>query len=140
MRDAGKIRHIGLSNINLDELVRARRIVEIASVQNNYNVGNRASEPVLEHCEANGIAFIPYFPLDGGDLHTIEELRPIARAHAASVWQVGLAWLLHRSPAILPIPGTSSPEHLAENVAAASLALTPEEFETLDGLAVAETR
>ncbi len=140
LRDAGKIRQIGLSNVNLDELQRARRIVEIASVQNNYNVGNRLHEPVLEHCEANGIAFIPYFPLDGGDLHTVEELRPIARAHAASVWQVGLAWLLHRSPVMLPIPGTSSPEHLAENVAAASLSLTREEFETLDGLAAAETR
>ena len=89
------------------------------SVQNNYNVGNRASEPVLEHCEANGIAFIPYFPLDGGDLHTDGGAAPIARAHEATVWQVGLAWLLHRSPAILPIPGTSSPEHLEENVAAA---------------------
>ncbi len=137
LRDAGKIRHIGLSNVNLDELVRARRIVEIASVQNNYNVGNRAHEPVLEHCEAHGIAFIPYFPLDAGDLHTVEELAPIARAHAASVWQIGLAWLLHRSPAMLPIPGTSSPEHLAENVAAASLALTPDEFDTLDAVAAA---
>ena len=140
LRDAGKIRHIGLSNINLDELTRALRIVEIASVQNNYNVGNRLHEPVLEHCEANGIAFIPYFPLDGGDLHTVEALRPIAQAHGASIWQVGLAWLLHRSPVMLPIPGTSSPEHLAENVAAASLSLSREEFETLDGLAAAETR
>jgi pyridoxine 4-dehydrogenase len=140
LHDAGKIRHIGLSNVNLDELQRARGIVEIASVQNNYNVGNRLHEPVLEHCEANGIAFIPYFPLDGGDLHTLEELRPIARAHDASVWQVGLAWLLHRSPVMLPIPGTSSPEHLAENVAAASLSLSPAEFEALDGLALPEVR
>ena len=72
-------------------------------VQNNYNVGNRASESVLEHCEASGIAFIPYFPLDGGDLHTIDALRPIAEAHHASIWQIGLAWLLHRSAAMLPV-------------------------------------
>ena len=118
--------------------MRARRIVDVASVQNNYNVGNRAHEPVLEHCEAHGVAFIPYFPLDAGDLHTVGRAAPIAREHAASVWQVGLAWLLHRSPAMLPIPGTSSPEHLAENVAAASLALTKEEFDTLDAVAAAE--
>ena len=134
-RDAGKIRHVGLSNVNLEQLQRAERIVEIASVQNNYNVGNRVSEPVLAYCEAKAIAFIPYFPLDGGDLATLESLRSIAEAHAATVWQVGLAWLLQRSPAILPIPGTSSLEHLAENVAASQLTLSEAERAALDRIA-----
>jgi aryl-alcohol dehydrogenase-like predicted oxidoreductase len=126
---------VGLSNVNLEQLERAERIVEIASVQNNYNVGNRTSEPVLEYCERNGIAFIPYFPLDGGDLHTVERLRPIAQAHGATIWQIGLAWLLARSPWMLPIPGTSSFEHLEENVAASSLKLSEEEVATLNELA-----
>jgi pyridoxine 4-dehydrogenase len=140
LRDDGKIRFVGLSNVNLEQLQRAQRIVEITAVQNNYNVGNRTSEAELEHCEANGIAFIAYFPLDGGDLHTVEALRPIARAHGASVWQIGLAWLLHRSAALLPIPGTSSLEHLAENMASACLSLSPEEFRLLDDLDAAQTR
>jgi aryl-alcohol dehydrogenase-like predicted oxidoreductase len=139
LRDAGKIRLVGLSNVDLEQLRRAQRIVEIASVQNNYNVGNRTSEPVLEHCERNGIAFIPYFPLDGGDLHTVGALTPIARAHGATIWQIGLAWLLARSPAMLPIPGTSSLEHLEENVAASAIALTVTERATLDDLAAART-
>ncbi len=135
LRDEGKIRFVGLSNVDLDELERAQRIVEIASVQNNYNVVNRVSEPVLEHCARYGIAFIPYFPLDGGDLEAVAALQPIARAHGASLWQVGLAWLLAHSPAILPIPGTSSAAHLEENVAAAKLHLSEAETATLDGLA-----
>jgi aryl-alcohol dehydrogenase-like predicted oxidoreductase len=139
LRDAGKIRLVGLSNVDLEQLRHAQRIVEIASVQNNYNVGNRTSEPVLDHCERSGIAFIPYFPLDGGDLHTVEALAPIARAHGATIWQIGLAWLLARSPAMLPIPGTSSLEHLEENVAASKIALTATERATLDDLAAART-
>ncbi len=135
LRDSGKIRHVGLSNVDIEQLYRAQRVVEIASVQNNYNVGNRFSEPVLAHCELKGIAFIPYFPLDGGDLVTIGALTPIARAHGATVWQVGLAWLLRRSPAMLPIPGTSSLEHLAENVGASQLELSEQEYAALDGLA-----
>lgn len=138
LRDAGKVRHVGLSNVDLDQLKRAQRIVEIVSVQNNYNVGNRASEPVLKYCEANGIAFIPYFPLDGGDLAAMKELSPIAAARAASVWQVGLAWLLRHSPATLPIPGTSSLAHLEENVAATGLALTQDDYRRLCLLADAE--
>jgi aryl-alcohol dehydrogenase-like predicted oxidoreductase len=134
LRDAGKIRLVGLSNVDLEQVRRAQRIVEIASVQNNYNIGNRTSEPVLEHCERNGMAFIPYFPLDGGDLHTVGALTPIARAHGATIWQIGLAWLLARSPAMLPIPGTSSLEHLEENVAASEIALTATELATLDDI------
>jgi pyridoxine 4-dehydrogenase len=138
LREEGKVRLIGLSNVNLEQLRLAERIVEIASVQNNYNVGNRASELVLEHCERGGVAFIPYFPLDGGDLHTVEALTPIAQAHGATIWQIGLAWLLARSPAMLPIPGTSSLEHLEENVAASHIALSQAERAELDRIAAAQ--
>jgi aryl-alcohol dehydrogenase-like predicted oxidoreductase len=106
-------------------------------VQNNYNVGNRHSEPVLKYCEPRGIAFISYFPLDGGDLSALGALTPIARAHGATIWQIGLAWLLHHSPVILPIPGTASLEHLAENVAAAQVRLREDEYAELDRLAAA---
>ncbi|HEY6325302.1 MAG TPA: aldo/keto reductase [Candidatus Cybelea sp.] len=135
LRDAGKIRYIGLSNVNVEQLRDAERVVEIASVQNNYNVGNRSSEPVLEHCADNGLAFIPYFPLDAGDIGAVDALRPIANAHGATIFQVALAWLLRRSPAMLPIPGTSSLEHLAENVAAAGLTLTEGEYTALERVA-----
>jgi pyridoxine 4-dehydrogenase len=128
LQEAGKIRFAGLSNVDLEQLERARRVVEIASVQNNYNVGHRLSEPIVEYCERNGIAFIPYFPLDGGDLEEVERLTAIAQAHGATIWQVGLAWLLAHSPALLPIPGTSSLDHLEENVAASALRLSDEEL------------
>jgi pyridoxine 4-dehydrogenase len=131
LRAAGKIRHVGLSNVDLEQLQRAQGIVEVVSVQNNYNVGNRTSENVLRYCEANGITFIPYFPLDGGDLPEMQALAPIAAAHAATIWQVALAWLLQHSPATLPIPGTASLAHLDENVAAAELELNAEEVATL---------
>ena len=127
LRDDGKIRCVGLSNVTLEQLTEAERIVEIASVQNRYHVGDRASESVLHHCEERGLAFIPYFPLDGGDLHSIEALHPIAAAHGATIWQIGLAWLLAHSSSMLPIPGTSSLAHLEENVAAERLSLAPEE-------------
>jgi pyridoxine 4-dehydrogenase len=137
LRDQGKIRLVGLSNVELHQLQRAEEIVEIASVQNNYNVGNRVSEPVLRYCEAKGLAFIPYFPLDAGDITALDVLRPIAAAHEATVFQIALAWLLRHSPAMLPIPGTSSLEHLEENVAAAQLELSEEEYEGLDRVAAA---
>jgi pyridoxine 4-dehydrogenase len=131
LRDAGKVRHVGLSNVDLDQLKRARGIVEIVSVQNNYNVGNRTSEPVLKYCETNGIAFIPYFPLDGGDLAANQALSSLAAARNTTIWQVGLAWLLRHSPAMLPIPGTSSVAHLEENVAATALLLNDDEYREL---------
>ena len=134
LRDAGKIRYAGLSNVTLAQLQAARGVLEIASVQNSYNVGDRESESIVEYCQANGIVFIPYFPLDGGDLHAIEGLKPIAALAGATIWQVGLAWLLHRSPTILPIPGTSSLAHLEENVAAAGLHLSDEVYKQLDTL------
>jgi pyridoxine 4-dehydrogenase len=134
LRDAGKIRFVGLSNVELHQLQRAEAIVEIASVQNNYNVGNRVSESVMRYCEAKGLAFLPYFPLDAGDIAELAVLSPIAAAHGATVFQVALAWLLRHSPATLPIPGTSSLEHLEENVGAARLELSEEEYERLDRL------
>ena len=132
LRDEGKIRCIGLSNVGLDQLQRAERIVEIASVQNNYNVGNRVSEPIVEYCESKGIAFIPYFPLDAGDIAAIPALEQIGVEHGATIWQIALAWLLAHSPATLPIPGTSSPAHLVENVAARDVALSGADLTVLD--------
>lgn len=128
----GKIRHVGVSNVSVEQLAEARRIVEIASVQNEYNLGNRESDDVLEACEAEGIAFLPWYPLDAGELAgrggPVEE---IARAHDATPAQVALAWLLQRSPVTIPIPGTSSLEHLEENMAAAGLTLSAEELASL---------
>jgi pyridoxine 4-dehydrogenase len=135
LQEQGKIRFIGLSNVDLEQLQRAQEIAPIASVQNNYNVGNRVSEPIVEYCAGNGIAFIPYFPLDGGDLADIGALASIAHAHGATIWQLGLAWLLAHSPAMLPIPGTSSVAHLEENVAASTITLSEEDIATLDRIA-----
>jgi pyridoxine 4-dehydrogenase len=132
LRDTGKIRLAGLSNVTLEQLQRAETIVEIASVQNNYDVGNRVSEPLLRYCERKGIVFIPYFPLDGGDLDALRALTPIAQQHGATIWQIGLAWLLAHSPAMLPIPGTSSLAHLEENVASRNVKLTREDLAALD--------
>ena len=131
LQDAGKIRFAGLSNVDLEQLERARRIVDIVSVQNSYNVGHRVSDPVLAYCESHAMAFVPFFPIDAGDIHEIESLAPIAAAHGATVYQVALAWLLQRSPVMLPIPGTSSQAHLEENVAAAALHLSDAEMEAL---------
>jgi aryl-alcohol dehydrogenase-like predicted oxidoreductase len=128
LREEGKIAHIGLSNVDVDQLAVAREMVPVASVQNRYSVGDRESEPMLELCERDGIAFIPWFPLGSGGLSTEGVISRIADDHGATPFQVALAWLLARSPVMLPIPGTSSVEHLEENVAAASLRLTEEEF------------
>ncbi len=128
----GKVRYVGLSEISVDELRHAQSILPIASVQNRYNLTDKGSEDVLEACEADGIAFIPWFPLASGELSQpggpVDE---IAANHDASPGQVALAWLLRRSPVMLPIPGTSSVEHLEENVAGASLQLTDDEYAEL---------
>jgi pyridoxine 4-dehydrogenase len=128
----GKIRHIGLSNVNTEELARARELVTVVSVQDRYSLSDRHHEQVLETSERDGLAFIPWFPLAMGEL-TREggPLDEVARAHGATPAQVALAWLLQRSPVMLPIPGTSSIEHLEENVAAAQLRLTNRELESL---------
>jgi pyridoxine 4-dehydrogenase len=135
LRDEGKIGHIGISNVNLEQLERAREVTPVVSVQNRYSINARNSDPLLDACERDGIAFIPWFPLGSGGLATDGAISRIAQAHDASPFQVALAWLLARSPVMLPIPGTSSVEHLEENVAAASLRLSEQEFEELSALA-----
>jgi pyridoxine 4-dehydrogenase len=125
----GKIRHIGLSNVDARQLAQARRVATIVSVQNRYNLVDRYSEGVLDACERDGIAFLPWFPLGFGSLtHGAGRLADVALSRGATQAQIALAWLLRRSPVILPIPGTSSLEHLEENVAAAALGLTDAEF------------
>ena len=136
MQDAGKIRHIGLSNVDRKEIDRARKIVPIVSVQNRYNIEDRESEDVLVYCEKEKLGFLPWFPIGGGrGLKAENPLNTAAKAHGVSVFQVALAWLLERSPVMLPIPGTSSLAHLEENVAAAKLKLTPEEWKAIDAIA-----
>jgi pyridoxine 4-dehydrogenase len=133
LREEGKIRLIGLSNVTQEHIERARKIVPIVSVQNRYSFADREWDYVVDYCESNGIAFIPWFPLGAGKVAG-EVLNQIAKAHGATPKQVALAWLLRRSPIMLPIPGTSSVEHLEENVAAASVRLTDEEYERLAGV------
>ncbi|PYJ05286.1 MAG: oxidoreductase [Verrucomicrobia bacterium] len=136
MQDAGKIRHIGLSNVDPEEIVRARKIVPIVSVQNRYNIEDRKSENVLVYCEKENLGFLPWFPIGGGSgLKPENPVNLAAKAHGVSVYQVALAWLLARSPVMLPIPGTSSLAHLEDNVAAAKLKLTPEEWKAIDAIA-----
>ncbi|GAC1329142.1 MAG: aldo/keto reductase [Candidatus Dormibacteria bacterium] len=131
LQQAGKIRHIGVSNVGRTKLAAARALVEVVSVQNRYNLLDRTSEDVLVECQEDGIAFIPWFPLGGGPL-AAEALQRVAERHGATAMQVGLAWLLHRSPVMLPIPGTSSVVHLEENVRAAALQLTDADVEELE--------
>jgi pyridoxine 4-dehydrogenase len=133
LRDEGKIRLVGLSNVTREHIERARKIVPIVSVQNRYSFADREWDYVVDYCAANGIAFIPWFPLAAGRVAG-DVLNEIAQAHQASPKQVALVWLLRRSPIVLPIPGTSSVEHLEENVAAASVQLTQEEHERLRDL------
>jgi len=133
LRREGKIRMVALSNVTQEHIERARRIVPIVSVQNRYSFADREWDYVVDYCERNRIAFIPWFPLGAGRIAG-EVLSQIAQAHQAVATQVALAWLLRRSPIILPIPGTSSIEHLGQNVAAASLRLGEEDFVTLGGV------
>jgi pyridoxine 4-dehydrogenase len=136
MKDAGKIRHVGLSNVEPEEIERARKIVPIVSVQNRYNIQERKSENALVYCEKNGLGFLPWFPIGGTrGLKPENALNAAAKAHGVSVFQVALAWLLERSAVMLPIPGTSSLPHLEENVAAAKLKLAPEEWKAINALA-----
>ncbi len=135
MRKEGKIRHVGLSNVTTDQLATAQTIVPIASVQNRYNLTDREHEDVLNACEQRGIAFIPWYPLATGELAKPGgRLDEIARAHDATPSQLALAWLLKRSPIMLPIPGTSRVAHLEENMAAARIQLNDDEFQEIDAL------
>jgi len=133
LRDEGKIRLVGLSNVTQEHIERARKIVPIVSVQNRYSFADREWDYVVDYCQRNRLAFIPWFPLGAGRVAG-EVLDRIAQAHGASRTQIALAWLLQRSPVMLPIPGTSSVEHLEQNVAAASLRLTEEEYQQLSGV------
>jgi len=133
LRDQGKIRHIGLSNVTREHIERARKIVPIVSVQNRYGFADREWDYVVNYCAENGIAFIPWAPLGSGK-RASEVLDSVAEKLNATPLQVALAWLLRRSPVMLPIPGTSSPKHLDENVAAAALDLPQAEFERLSGV------
>jgi len=133
LQDEGKIRHIGVSNVSVEQLEQARSIVDVVSVQNRFNLTDRASQDVLDVCERDGLGFFPWFPLAGGNLAAPGGLvAEIARAHDATTGQVALAWLLQRSPVLLPIPGTGSVEHLEENVAAAELELDEDEIARLE--------
>jgi pyridoxine 4-dehydrogenase len=135
LRQQGKIRHIGVSNVTLVQLKQARTLVSVVSVQNQYNLRNRSSEDVLQYCAAERVAFLPWAPLSGRDSPRLlpweSAAEQIAKAHSVSTAQVALAWLLARSPALLPIPGTSSRVHLEDNVAAAALHLTTSELQQL---------
>ena len=135
LRDEGKIRHVAVSNVNMERLAIARGIVDVAVVQNQYSVTDRRAQDVLGECERSGIGFVPWAPLDAGALDPSGPVAGIARRHSATPMQVALAWLLQASPVMLPIPGTGSLAHLEENVAAAELALGDDELETLDALA-----
>ncbi len=138
LQDEGKIRHVGLSNVTVEEIERAQQIVPIVSVQNHYNVGDRASEDELRFCEEAGLAFLAYFPLARGDLaEPGSAVAEIASRHGATPGQVALAWLLQHSPVTLPIPGTSQIAHFDENREAAELELEEDDLEALDELAAA---
>ena len=133
LQDEGKIAHVGLSEVKVPEIEQARKVVEIVSVQNKYNIGDRAHEDVLEYCTREKIAFIPWFPVANGELaRPGGKLDQAARQHGATVSQLSLAWLLHHSPVILPIPGTASLEHLEENVKAQDVTLTDSEWADIE--------
>jgi pyridoxine 4-dehydrogenase len=132
LQDEGKIRHVGISNVGVDLLETARGIVDVVTVQNRFSLGDRQNQDVLRRCEELGIGFIPWYPLGAGDLGAAERvLDEVARAHDATRFQAALAWLLHVAPNVLPIPGTSSVEHLEENVAAREIRLSDDEVAAL---------
>lgn len=133
LQEQGKIRHVGLSEVKPHEIDRARKVMDIVSVQNQYNIGDRRHEDVVAYCTQHNIGFIPWFPVAAGKL--AQEGGPLdnaAKRHGATVSQLSLAWLLHRSPVILPIPGTSSIPHLEENIGASSVSLSPGEWQEIE--------
>jgi pyridoxine 4-dehydrogenase len=133
LQQQGKIRHVGLSEVKPHEIDQARKIIEIVSVQNQYNIGDRQHEDVVEYCTKHKIAFIPWFPVAAGKLaRPGGKLDAVAKAHGATVSQISLAWLLHHSPVVLPIPGTSSLQHLEENIAAAAVTLSTAEWKDIE--------
>ncbi len=136
LQEQGKIRHVGLSEVKPHEIDQARKVIDIVSVQNQYNLSDRQHEDVVEYCEKHNIAFIPWFPVAAGKLaQPGGKLDTVAKQHNATVSQLSLAWLLHRSPVILPIPGTSSVAHLEENIAAANVTLSDAEWKEIEDAA-----
>jgi aryl-alcohol dehydrogenase-like predicted oxidoreductase len=139
MQEQGKIRHIGLSEVTPAEIEDAGRIVKVVTVQNRYSLADRRNEETLAYCEKNGIGFLPWYPMAGGkmlkaDHPSAQALARIAEKHGASAAQLSLAWLLKKSPVMLPIPGTSKVEHLEQNVSAAAIRLSAEDCVDLDGM------
>src|SRR5436305_10429464 len=134
-QSAGKIRHIGLSEVSPEEVERARKIVPIVTVQNRYNITDRKWDNTLAYCEREQIGFMPWAPVGGSRGMTNAVLEKAAKDHGATIYQLGLAWLLHRSPVMLPIPGTASLAHLEENMAARKIQLTSQQWKTIDALA-----
>jgi len=133
LQEQGKIRHVGLSEVKPHEIDQARKVIDIVSVQNQYNIGDRRHEDVLEYCEKHNLAFIPWFPVAAGQLtQPGGKLDAAAKQHGTTLSQLSLAWLLHRSPVILPIPGTSSVAHLEENIAAGSVKLSDVEWKEIE--------
>jgi pyridoxine 4-dehydrogenase len=144
MQQQGKIRHIGLSEVTPEQIEEARKIVDIVSVQNRYNFADRRSEPTLDYCEKHGIAFMPWYPFAGGkmlkpDAPSAPSLKQIAARHFVSIAQLSIAWLLKRSPVMLPIPGTSRANHLEQNIAATNLKLTAAEWSEVENAAKQNT-
>ncbi|RYZ55308.1 MAG: oxidoreductase [Sphingobacteriales bacterium] len=134
VKEQGLVRHLGLSEVSVDQIRRAREYFEVDSVQNMYSVDNRKWEDVLKYCQDEGIAFIPWYPLNAGNVKALELLQLVASRHQATVHQVALSWLLHHAPNILLIPGTSKVKHLEENYKAASLLLDEMDMQELDKL------
>jgi pyridoxine 4-dehydrogenase len=132
LQKEGKIRFIGVSNFRIPELKKVKNIAEIVSVQNRYNLSDKEHEPVLKYCEESNIGFIPWFPLNAGNVNKDNSLRSIAEKYGSTQFQIALAWLLMKSPAMLPIPGTSSVAHLEENMEADKIVLSYEDFKKLD--------
>jgi pyridoxine 4-dehydrogenase len=136
LQQQGKIRHVGLSEVNAHEIDQARKVIDIVSVQNQYNIGDRQHDDVVDYCTKHKLAFIPWFPVAAGKLaRPGGKLDAAAKKHGVTVSQLSLAWLLHRSPVMLPIPGTSSVKHLEENIAAADVALTAAEWKEIENSA-----
>ncbi|OUJ71108.1 aldo/keto reductase [Hymenobacter crusticola] len=133
-QEQGLVKHIGLSETDVDQIKKAQEYVKVVSVQNMYSVDNRKWEAELTYCEEQGIAFIPWYPLSGGNQQALEKLGQVAQKHDATPQQIALSWLLHRSPNILLIPGTSKVKHLEENVKAASIQLSEEDMQALENL------
>ncbi len=135
VQEEGLVKHIGLSEVTVEQIQRAEQYITVASVQNMYSVDNRKWEPVLEYCQQNDMAFIPWYPLNAGNVKALEVLQKIADKHQVSAHGIALSWLLHHSPNILLIPGTSKVKHLEDNYKAATIALDDEDISALDTIA-----